>query len=373
MQTGTTRHRWLRGSITLAIAVGGVLACQQTGQTGDTGAEPQAEAEQSQTPRPSASQPTRMVRQGPSIPEPPPAFEEMPVPADNPMSGEKVELGRKLFFDKRLSGDGSRSCYSCHMCENGLTDGLATAVGAYDKQLTRSSPPLWNIGYHTEFYWDGRSGSLEKQALAAWKGGNMGADPDAVSEAFNQIPMYRQAFQEVFGGPATPDTIVSAVSAFERTIYCGTTAWDRFNLGDEEAISESAKRGWNVWREKAGCGSCHAGILFTDLQYHNIGVGMDEESPDIGRKKVTGEEKDTGAFKTPTLRDIAKSAPYFHNGSVATLDEAIDFMLEGGHPNPWLDTKNLQPVTLTPEEKADLIAMLESLTCECDATLPEMP
>lgn len=307
------------------------------------------------------------------IASPPPAFEPTPVPADNPMSPEKVALGRQLFFDKRLSGDGSRSCYSCHVCEKGLTDGLPTAVGAYDKKLPRSSPTLWNIGYHSQFYWDGRSPSLDKQALAAWEGGNMGAKAVDKVKEINAIPGYRDQFQKVFGGEATPDNVVMAISAYERTLFCGTTAWDRFNQGDTSALSESAQRGWAVWREKAGCGSCHAGILFTDLQYHNVGIGMDQPEPDIGRKKVTNQDSDTGALKTPTLRDISKSAPYFHNGSVATLEEAVDFMLAGGAPNPHLDTVNLKKVTLTAEEKADLIALLKSLDCECTLSEPPLP
>ena len=317
-----------------------------------------------------ATQPTQQPPPaGDAVSGPPPAFDPMPAPDDNPMTKDKIALGMKLFFDESLSGDGSRSCYSCHMCENGLTDGLATAVGAYDKKLTRSSPSLWNIGYHSEFYWDGRSPSLEKQALAAWKGGNMGADPNAVVAVLSENPEYREQFQNVFGADATPETVVQAIAAFERSIYCGTTPWDQFMQGETDALSESAKRGWDVWREKAGCGSCHAGILFSDLRYHNVGIGMDAETPDIGRNKVTDNEADTGAFKTPTLRDVAKSAPYFHDGSVATLEEAVELMLAGGKPNPYLDVQNLQPVELTAEEKADLIAFLESLDCEC--SVPE--
>ena len=307
------------------------------------------------------------------VPAHPPAFEEMPVPADNPMTPEKIALGRQLYFDKRLSGDGSRSCYSCHVCEKGLTDGLPVAVGAFDKKLTRSSPTMWNIGYHTSYYWDGRSPSLEKQGMAAWSGGNMGAKPDEVVKTLNTIPGYKAQFQKVFGADATPENVVMALSAFERTITCGSTAYDRFEQGDKKALNAAAQRGWTVWREKAGCGSCHAGILFTDLQFHNVGVGMDKPEPDIGRKKVTNDEKDMGAFKTPTLRDIAKSAPYFHDGSAATLEEAVDFMLAGGRPNPSLDTKNLKKVELTKAERSDLIEFLRSLTCECGLKEPKLP
>lgn len=302
-------------------------------------------------------------------------YEEMAIPPDNPMTPEKVALGRQLFFDKRLSGDGSRSCYSCHVCEKGLTDGLPTSIGAFNKPLPRSSPTLWNIGYHKEFYWDGRSPSLEKQALAAWKGANMGAEAtlDQIVARINAIEGYRTQFQKVFGGPATPDNIAQAIAAFERTILSGDTAWDRWQAGDESAVGEDVKRGWEIFDKKAKCTNCHAGVLFTDLQYHNVGVGMDKPEPDVGRFKVTNRPEDTGAFKTPTLRDIAKSAPYFHDGSAATLEEAVDIMLGGGKPNPYLDRKNLKKVTLTPAEKRDLLAFLRSLTVDCTLSEPPLP
>ncbi len=310
--------------------------------------------------------------QAAAVPSPPKAFEELVVPADNPLTPEKVALGRQLFFDKRLSGDGSRSCYSCHVCEKGLTDGLPVAIGAYEKKLPRSSPSLWNIGYHTEFYWDGRSASLEKQAVAAWSGANMGAKPEEIVKQLNAMPGYREQFQKVFGADATPDAVGKALAAYERTIFCGDTAWDKYNQGEKQALSPAAERGWNVWREKAGCGSCHAGILFTDLQYHNTGVGLDKPEPDAGRGKVTSQPAHHGAFKTPTLRDISKSAPYFHDGSVATLEEAVDFMLGGGRANPNLD-KNMTKVTLTAAERSDLIALLKSLDCGCTLKEPTLP
>ena len=307
-------------------------------------------------------------------------YQAMTIPADNPMSMAKVELGTQLFYDARLSGDSSRSCYSCHLKENGLTDGKPLAVGAYEKALTRSSPTLWNIGYHTEFYWDGRSGSLEAQAKAAWSGGNMGASGndghpsmEDVCAKLNQIPGYQAKFQEVFGQGATPDNVVKAISAFERTIVANDSAWIRFREGDKSALSEQAQRGWTVFHEKAKCSNCHDGLLLTDLQYHNVGIGMRDKEPDVGRFKVTNEKKDMGAFKTPTLMDISKSAPYFHNGAVATLEEAVDLMLKGGIKNPNLDTVNLKPVKLTKEEREDLLAFLRSMDAEYKITGPTLP
>ena len=301
-------------------------------------------------------------------------YEAMEIPADNPMTPEKVALGRQLFFDKRLSGDGSRSCYSCHVCEKGLTDGLPKAVGAFNKTLTRSSPTLWNIGYHKMFYWDGRSPSLEKQAMAAWTGGNMGAKDheDEIVGKINALRGYKSQFQKVFGGDATKDNIMQAISAFERTIISGDTAWDRWQAGDQSAASESARRGFDVFKE-AKCNNCHDGVLLTDQQFHNVGVGMDATEPDPGRGKVSNKPEDTGAFMTPTLRDIAKSAPYFHDGSVATLEEAVDFMLGGGKPNQYLDKKNLEKRTITPEQKRDLIEFLKSLNVDCRLTEPPLP
>src|SRR5882672_1476490 len=175
------------------------------------------------------------------LPEQLKGYEAMVIPADNPLTPEKVALGRELWFDTRLSGDGVHSCYGCHVCEKGLTDGLPKAIGANNKTLTRSSPTLWNIGYHKEFYWDGRSKTLEDQAMAAWTKANMGAKADEVVKKLNAIEGYRQQFQKVFGGDATPDRVVKALSAFERTIISGDTAWDRFRNGDKSALSESAQ------------------------------------------------------------------------------------------------------------------------------------
>lgn len=299
-------------------------------------------------------------------------YEPMTIPADNPMSPEKVALGRQLFFDERLSGDGSRSCYSCHVCEKGLTDGLAKSVGAFSKQLPRSSPTLWNIGYHKEFYWDGRSPSLEKQAMAAWIGANMGAKAEEIAAKLNALQDYRAQFQKVFGSDATPDNIVKAIAAFERTIISGDTAWDRYRAGDASALSESALRGWNIF-QAIKCTNCHDGVLLTDQQYHNVGIGMDQKEPDVGRFKVTNKPEDTGAFKTPTLRDIAESAPYFHDGSTATLEEAVDIMLAGGKPNPHLDRKNLEKRNVLPDQRQDLLDFLRALDVDCGLKKPPLP
>ncbi len=299
-------------------------------------------------------------------------YEAMAIPPDNPMTPEKVALGRQLFFDERLSVDGTRSCYSCHVCEHGLTDGLPKAIGAGNKTLTRSSPTLWNIGYHKEFYWDGRSGSLEKQALAAWTGANMGAKADEIVAKLNALQGYKSQFQKVFGSDASPDNVVKAISAFERTIISGDTAWDRYKAGDTSAMNESGVRGWNIF-QSIKCNNCHDGVLFTDQQYHNVGIGMDAKEPDVGRFKVTNKPEDTGAFKTPTLRDIANSAPYFHDGSAKTLEEALDIMLAGGKPNEHLDKKNLEVHKILPEQRVDVLNFLKALSVDCKLKKPALP
>ena len=310
-------------------------------------------------------------------------YQEMMIPPDNPMTVDKVALGKQLYYDQRLSGDGQHSCYGCHVKEHGLTDGRSVAIGAFNKKLTRSSPTLWNIGYHSEFYWDGRAPTLEAQVKGAWSGGNMGASGkdgapsmDDICAKLNGIPGYRSQFQKVFGEDASPDNVAMAVAAFMRTIVSTDSNWVRFRNGDQAALSEAARRGWRIFSQKAKCTNCHDGLLLTDLQYHNVGIGMDKPSPDVGRAKVSGNLADTGAFKTPTLLDISKSAPYFHDGSVATLEEAVDLMASGGKPNNWLDEKNLaaaKNARLTAAEKADLVTFLRALDVNYTIQEPTLP
>ena len=312
------------------------------------------------------------------------SYDPMVIPADNPMTPAKVELGKQLYYDQRLSGDGSRACYSCHLAEKGLTDGLPKAIGAYGVEIPRSAPTMWNIGYHKEFYWDGRSATLEAQAKAAWAGGNMGASGkdghpsvDDICAKLSQIEGYRKQFQEVFGGGCTPDNAAKALAAFMRTIVANHTnsAWVRFREGNQTALSEQARRGYQVFSETAKCVNCHDGVLLTDLQFHTTGIGWDakkKEFADVGRFKVSNDEKHKGAFKTPTLLDIAESAPYFHDGSVATLEEAVDLMLAGGIKNPVGDA-NLEPRKLTAEQRADLLAFLRALNADYRITPPPLP
>ncbi len=313
-----------------------------------------------------------------------PGYAAMEVPADNPMTEEKVELGKMLYYDQRLSGDGERSCYGCHVKENGLATGDTLAIGAFDKTLGRNVPTLWNVGYQDKWYWDGRAGALESQVQGAWKGGNMGASgadgvpsmADRCAELM-EIPAYAEKFQAVFGEAANPDNVAKAVASFMRTIVATDSAWVRFRGGDDAALSEDAKKGYDIFANKAKCTNCHDGLLLTDLQFHNVGIGCEGDScKDVGRVKVSEDEADTGAFKTPTLLDVAESGPYFHDGSVATLEETVDLMTSGGNANKWLDEKNLadaKDAELTDEDKALLVTFLKELTAEYNIEEPTLP
>jgi cytochrome c peroxidase len=299
-------------------------------------------------------------------------LEPMKIPPDNPMTEAKAQLGHQLWFEKRLSGDGQFSCYSCHLNEHGLTYGTPLGTGPFGKKLPRNSPTMWNVGYHTEWYWDGRAKTLEAQALAAWKGVNMGAEPDKIVATLNSIAGYREQFQKVFNQDATADNVAKTLATYMRTIISKETAWDRFQRGDQAAVSAEAQQGYQVFL-KAKCENCHSGFLFSDLQYHNVGIGMKTKQPDVGRFTVTKNERDTGAFKTPTLRDIGDSGPYFHDGSVATLEEAVRMMVNGGIENPYLDRANLVKANLSAAEFRALMAFLRSLDEPTELEEPRLP
>ena len=324
------------------------------------------------SPEPRFEAPWLELPADPAAYDPIASYEEMTIPEENPLTWEKASLGWQLYYDPRLSGDGVRSCYSCHVCENGLTDGRALAIGAFDKQLTRSSPSMWNVGYYGNLYWDGRAGSLEAQAKGAWTGGNMGAkDPEAIVVKLNQIEGYREQFLRVFNEPATVENVPMALATYMRTLIANNSRFDRWQAGETNATGTAAKRGWQLFQD-FGCVECHAGVLFTDQQFHNVGIGMSAEDPDLGRGKRTGREQDTGAFKTPTLRDVSKSAPYFHDGSVPSLESAVRLMAEGGLDNPWLSTK-LKKQKITDQQVSDIVSFLYSLDEPCVLSAPPLP
>src|SRR5262245_38471977 len=301
---------------------------------------------------------------------------EMAVPADNPMTPEKIELGKKLFSDTRLSKTGKMSCETCHLPDKGWADGNALSVRFDGSMNTRHTPTLYNVGYYKQWYWDGRAATLEGQVLAAWRG-QMGGDPDAVAMTLNGIEAYKKKIQKVFNGPATPDNIAKSLATYVRTIRSENSPWDKYQQGDKTAVSEDVIKGFTVFSDtdKANCTLCHLPPLFTDTLFHNVGIGFDKPMPDLGRGKILADaaekagtkdpnaETMQGAFKTPTLRSITEHPPYFHDGRAKTLDDAVDLMLKGGIKNPHLDEK-LKPKMLSKEERAQLMAFLKSLTPE---------
>jgi cytochrome c peroxidase len=301
---------------------------------------------------------------------------EMAVPADNAITPEKVELGKKLFFDTRLSKTGKMSCETCHQPDKGWTDANALSTKFDGSVNTRHTPTLYNVGYYKQWYWDGRAATLEGQVTAAWRG-QMGGDPDAVAMTLNGIDAYKNEFQKVFNGPATGANIAQAIAAFVRTIKSENSPWDKYQAGDKSAVSEDVIKGFAVFSDtdKANCTLCHLPPLFTDTLFHNVGIGYDKPMPDLGRGKILADaaekagtkdpnaETMQGAFKTPTLRSITETGPYFHDGRSKTTDDAVDLMLKGGIKNPHLDEK-LKPKMISKDERAQLMAFLKSLTPE---------
>lgn len=295
------------------------------------------------------------------------------VPTDNPITKGKIALGEQLFFDKRLSRTRAMSCETCHVPEKGWTDGLALSPKFDGSLNTRHSPTLYGAGIYPELYWDGRAQGLEAQILAAWKG-QMGADPEAISKELEALPGYKAAFEAQMGGPPTGDRIVRAIGTFVRTIHAGDTAWDRMDPRTRDA--SEAGQGFKVFSEVAKCTLCHLPPVYSDTLFHNVGIGFDKENPDLGRGKHVADtaakagkpappEAETlkGAFKTPSLRGVALTAPYFHDGRAKTLEEAVDLMLKGGIPNPHLDEK-LKAWPVTAKQREQLLAFLKSITPE---------
>lgn len=285
------------------------------------------------------------------------------IPPDNPLTIEKINLGRQLYFDGRLSADGTVSCATCHAPDKGFSDNRPTSTGIKRQVGGRNAPVTINRLFSQEQFWDGRSPSLEDQALGPVQNPiEMGNTLERMVATLNATQGYREQSRRVFGTDVTAAGVAKAIAAFERSLVCGNSAFDRYEDGDDAALSESEQRGLELFREKANCVRCHTGFAFTDERFHNIGVGFDRPKPDLGRYTVTKKESDKGAFKTPTLRNIAASAPYLHDGSAKTLEDVIKFYDNGGTRNPYLSNE-IKPLNLTGKEKADLVAFLKSLNC----------
>jgi cytochrome c peroxidase len=286
------------------------------------------------------------------------------IPEENPMSEPKIALGRLLYFDKRLSKDDTVSCGTCHDPAYGWAEPRKTSRGVGGKVGARNAPTVVNRLFSKEQFWDGRGADLEDQAKGPLVNPIEMAMPShaAVVEKLRGIAGYPPLFAAAFGTPeVTIARVGQAIASFERTVLSGASPFDRQQAGDKTAMSDVAVRGMAVFNGKGNCVTCHAGFNFSDEGYHNLGVGMKARTPDPGRGKVSKVRSDTGAFKTPTLRNVAQNAPDMHDGSEATLADVIAYYDRGGNPNPYL-AKEMRPLALTDAEKAELLAFLDALT-----------
>ena len=300
------------------------------------------------------------------------------IPKDNPLSREKIALGRALYFDKRLSIDGTVSCATCHDPALAFTDANVVSLGGRETRGTRNAPTILNTAFNQIFFWDGRARSLEEQVkhplLSPLEMG-MTSEKNLVARLAS-IPEYQKQFKQVFKADGlTIDTIAKAIAAYERTLLSGNAPFDRFIAGQHAAISDAQKRGWELFKGKARCSECHTytaqNQFFTDFQFHNTGVGFSEP----GRFAVTLQPADSGAFKTPTLRDLELTAPYMHDGSIKTLIDVVQFYNRGGNANKYLD-KRIHPLQLSDVEVNDLVQFLRALTSDdilrqCQSTTPQ--
>ncbi len=300
--------------------------------------------------------------------DPPLGLPPVPVPANNPETLETIALGRKLFYDKKLSRDNSVACASCHNPALGFSDGRRNSLGVG----TRNAPTVVNAAYAPLQFWDGRAPSLEAQAAGPI------ANPVEMDQAHDiwisnlySDPAYKNAFWKAFGpGPATLGKVEKALASYERTLISGDSPFDRYEYGgDKKALNAAAIRGLHVFLDpkKGNCAACHTiggkYALFTDGKFHNTGAGVDGEGvlTDVGRYLETRQERDRGAFKTPTLRNVALSAPYMHDGSLKTLKDVVDFYAGNGNSNPDLDPQ-MKVIKLSGQDRADLVEFLKSLT-----------
>ena len=285
------------------------------------------------------------------------------VPAHNLMTPEKVSLGKRLFFDKNLSKDRSISCGTCHDPAKGFANGAAFSKGVSGRFSQRNVPSIVNRLFGRAQFWDGRAETLESQAQGPlFNPDEMAMDENLLMERLQADTAYYQLFQDAFAAEPTVDAVLNAIATYERTVVSAATAFDRYEWNAEKtALSESAVRGIALFRGKARCSTCHIGTNFTDDKFHNIGAGIEAGQNDPGRAAVTGKSEDFGRFKTPTLRNITLTAPYMHDGSLATLEDVITFYDQGGRPNPNLD-EEIKPLQLTDTEKSDLLEFLKSLT-----------
>jgi cytochrome c peroxidase len=286
-------------------------------------------------------------------------------PKNNPYSTAKVELGKDLYYDKRISADGTVSCATCHDPKHAYTDGNSVSTGIREQKGGRSAPTVINRAFSLAQFWDGRAATLEEQAKGPMANPiEMGNTHEAVVAAIQKIAGYKPLFAKAFGSEEINiDRIAMAIATFERTILSGNAPYDRYKKGDKKAMTPEQVRGISVFIDKAKCDRCHENANFTLNAYANLGVGTDKPDPDVGRFAVTNDPRDWGVFKVPTLREIEHTAPYMHDGSLKTLEEVVDFYNKGGIPNKNLDA-NIRKLDLTDQEKKDLVSFLKALSGE---------
>jgi cytochrome c peroxidase len=326
---------------------------------------------------------------------------QIKIPADNPMTRAKIELGRQLYFDTRLSADNTVSCADCHHPDEGFARSTQFGVGINEQEGGRNSPVAYNRILSDAQFWDGRAASLEEQAVGPIANPiEMGNTHEMAVKTVQGIAGYRIQFEKIFADEdVTIDNIGKAIATFERAIVTEPSPYDHYEplramqaayaddledldeLKEEDPdlyeqymakrkaseanpMSESAQRGREIFfTKKGGCTACHVGANFADEKYHNLGVGMAQDEPDLGRFVVTKDAKDRGAFKTPTIRNVALTAPYMHDGSQLTLEEVVQWYAKGGHPNPHL-SKDIRKLDLTAQDQTDLVEFMKACTGE---------
>lgn len=302
-----------------------------------------------------------------------PLPQTIPDPRDNPRTAEKIALGKQLFFDPRLSGDNRMSCATCHLPDKAFGDGLARGKGHAGKTLTRNTPTMLNVGFYERYLWDGRATSLEEQALGPITSlDEMHQDLAELERELNAVPGYVSQFQKAFGTEVARDGIAKSLAAFQRTLVTKPSPFDRYLAGDESALSAEARHGLELFQGNAGCVRCHQGPLLSDNRFYRLGIA----SPDQGAGAVTGKKEDQGKFRTPSLRNIAQTGPYMHDGSKKTLADVVEFYYRGvPAQGPDGQTLDVQPlVGQSFSEISAIVAFLESLTGEAPRIeRPELP
>ena len=290
---------------------------------------------------------------------------ELRVPQDNPLTKEKVELGRKLFFDPILSENNSVSCASCHQPELGFASNNELAIGINGKVGTRNSPTLLNRAFGAKFFWDGRSESLEDQALKPISSEHeLGSSIDAALKRISESKDYVADFKNAFGGEqsVSEKNLAKALASFQRVLLMGNSPVDQFQSADYGALTDGERQGLWIYESRGGCWKCHSGGNYSDEDFHNTGVSYGKENRDIGLFETTGEQFDKFKFKTPTLRGVALTAPYFHDGSAKTLEEVVEFYSKGGAPDDKALDRNMTAVNLSEDDKKHLVLFLKALS-----------